>query len=149
MLIDAGADMPTVKRFGKWKSDAAAEVYFAESMRNKRKISSLLTESMELPSNASKKLNTKPTSTPADKELNAQTTPINAVKKLNNIQTVYKKKQSNQANYTAATPNIYDSVDLEELSELFSQPYDEKENNSAQKIMIFNNCTFHLKGNSS
>lgn len=40
LLVNSGADIDTVKRFGVWKSNAVAEGYIVENLENKRRISS-------------------------------------------------------------------------------------------------------------
>lgn len=54
LLVDAGADMLTLKRHGVWKSNSTAEGYLAESINNKRQIGNLLSSAINLPSNSKK-----------------------------------------------------------------------------------------------
>ena len=42
LLVDAGADMLTLKRHGKWRSDTVAAGYIEESMASKNKISRMI-----------------------------------------------------------------------------------------------------------
>lgn len=46
MLVDAGATMPTLKRHGGWKSDAVAEGYIEQSIKNKTDVGNLLSNMM-------------------------------------------------------------------------------------------------------
>ncbi|XP_043481274.1 uncharacterized protein LOC122510576 [Leptopilina heterotoma] len=50
ILVDAGADLTVLKRHGGWKSSTVAEGYIEESLGNKRKISSLYCNAINLPS---------------------------------------------------------------------------------------------------
>ena len=48
LLVDAGADLLTLKRHGGWKSDKVAEGYVAASMRNKKRTCGLITQALNL-----------------------------------------------------------------------------------------------------
>lgn len=48
LLADSGANLTTLKRHGGWKSDQVAEGYIEESVENKSKITSCITEAINL-----------------------------------------------------------------------------------------------------
>lgn len=48
LLIDAGADITELKRHGHWKSTSVAEGYLGESISNKKRTFSKITEAIEI-----------------------------------------------------------------------------------------------------
>ena len=46
LLVDEGAEVLALKRHGDWKSDSIAESYVRKSMHNKKKLSSMITNSI-------------------------------------------------------------------------------------------------------
>lgn len=54
LLVNAGADITTLKMFGKWKSTAVAEGYIADSSSNKQKIAEKISSSVILKESNSK-----------------------------------------------------------------------------------------------
>ncbi|XP_043481887.1 uncharacterized protein LOC122510983 isoform X1 [Leptopilina heterotoma] len=52
ILVDAGANMTTLRRLGGWKSDAVAQGYIEESMYNKTEISNMFSKTINGPSSS-------------------------------------------------------------------------------------------------
>lgn len=135
LLVDSGVTIENVKRHGNWKSNSAAEGYFAESLYNKKQIGNVLSNAMNLPAGTAKRSNIALSLSP-EKEVTKK-------------QKVKPEKQNsstkNQNNLSSIIPNI------KELSELFSQEYDDlpkspKTHSKGKSVLIFNNCSFNYTG---
>ena len=107
LLVDEGAEVLALKRHGDWKSDSIAESYVRKSMHNKKKLSSMITNSICPQQTASATINAAST--------NQNVVLPNPALALNYVQNDSFPPITSNAKVTAATTDIHHKLAAEQV----------------------------------